>query len=286
MSELLLHEQTAKQIEAFLARPVHAVLIEGPAGSGKGSLASYLAAQLLSISESGLANHSFFMRIEQNGAISIDTIRLLQEFVKLKTIGSQPIRRAIIIEQAQTMTLEAQNAFLKLLEEPPTDTIIILTATPNQSLLPTIYSRLQKIQLKTPVKADLTKFFTSHPEAEVERAYYMSNGQVGLMQALLNKDTEHPLSASIAEAKAIFRLSPFERLIKIDHWSKNKEQLPIFLHALSLVSHAVLVQATEKNDERLMKKSHTVLRHITYTQSILKHNPNTKLLLTDLMLNI
>jgi hypothetical protein len=284
--ELVLHKQTSQQVEAFLAQPVHAVLIEGQAGSGKGRLAAYLASSLLGLSEDALASHSFFLRIEPKGTISIDTIRSIQDFVKLKTIGNQPFRRAIIIENAQTMTTEAQNAFLKLLEEPPKDTVIILTATSNQSLLPTIYSRVQKIQVKIPEKTSLIEFFSNYEEPEVSRAYYMSGGQIGLMHALLNKNNDHPLSASINEAKDIFKMGTLDRLVNVDRWSKNKDQLPDLLQALSKVCHAVLVQATEKNNEQQIKKSHHVLKHITKAQGLLKHNPNTKLLLTDLMLNI
>ncbi|MBI4059299.1 hypothetical protein HY404_03615 [Candidatus Microgenomates bacterium] len=49
--------------------------------------------------------------------------------------------RALVIRDAQLMTTEAQNAFLKTLEEPPSDTIIILTASQGEALLETIVSR-------------------------------------------------------------------------------------------------------------------------------------------------
>lgn len=285
--ELLLHPQTQKQINAYLKQPVHAVLIEGQPGSGKGSVATYIASELLGLEEGRLAGHSFFLRVEPvNGTISIQTIRSIQEFMKLKTIGQRPLRRAVLVENAQTMTLEAQNAFLKLLEEPPADTVIILTAPPNQTLLPTIYSRVQRLQLKALEKDQLINHFKDFPKAETERAFYMSNGQIGLMYALLEGDQDHPLAAGIEEAKKILSMTIYDRLTQVDQWSRNKEQLPDLLQALQRVCHAAMVLMSEKDQKTQVKKAHRALARIIAAQGALKYNPNTKLLLTDLMLNL
>lgn len=285
--DLLLHPQTKKQIEAYLGQPVHAVLIEGQPGSGKGSVSTHIASELLGLENDKLAGHSFYLHIEPvSGTISIQTIRQAQEFMKLKTIGQRPLRRAVVLENAHAMTIEAQNAFLKLLEEPPADTVIILTAPPNQTLLPTIYSRVQQIQLKALEKDQLTDHFKDAPKANVERAFYMSNGQIGLMNALLTDDQDHPLATGIEEAKKILSMTPHDRLTHVDQWSKNKDQLPDLLQALQRVCHAALVLASEKTQKPQISHAHQALSQIIAAQGALKHNPNTKLLLTDLMLNL
>ena len=55
-----------------------------------------------------------------------------------------------VIRDAERMNLEAQNAFLKTLEEPPQRTLLILISSKPQALLPTVHSRMTKIQLNTP----------------------------------------------------------------------------------------------------------------------------------------
>lgn len=80
------------------------------------------------------------------GSISIDTIRSLRREIALKPYEAE--RRMIILLDADCMTVEASNAFLKALEEPPLDTTFVLTTTRASYLLPTILSRCQRIPFR------------------------------------------------------------------------------------------------------------------------------------------
>ena len=86
-------------------------------------------------------------------------IRDLQHYLQLKTIGDRPVRRIAIVEHGERLRTEAQNAFLKLLEEPPQDTVIITTTTTPQALLPTILSRVQVIPVNTPDMDSVKEYF-------------------------------------------------------------------------------------------------------------------------------
>jgi len=79
----------------------------------------------------------------QNVEIRIDNIRMLEHRIHLSP--NEGNYKTYLIEQADLMNIQAANAFLKTLEEPPKDTIIILTSSKINSLLPTILSRCQKI---------------------------------------------------------------------------------------------------------------------------------------------
>jgi hypothetical protein len=72
-------------------------------------------------------------------AIGIEDIRLLQE--KLSLAPLQSTTKTLIVNNADTMSIAAQNALLKTLEEPPNNTLIILTATSKDAFLPTVHSR-------------------------------------------------------------------------------------------------------------------------------------------------
>lgn len=84
--------------------------------------------------------------LESEKSIGIEEIRSLQKKLFLKPIKSPS--KAIAINDAQTLTIESQNALLKVLEEPPRNTIIILNASNENALLPTILSRCKIIKLK------------------------------------------------------------------------------------------------------------------------------------------
>ncbi|KUK83393.1 MAG: ATPase [Microgenomates bacterium 39_6] len=85
--------------------------------------------------------------INQEKAIGIETIRKIKGWLGQKAY--QEKKRLIVIHRAQQLTIEAQNAFLKTLEEPPENTLIILATDNSHRLLPTIISRCQIIHLKT-----------------------------------------------------------------------------------------------------------------------------------------
>ena len=77
------------------------------------------------------------------GSLGIEGIR---EIKRLAQLGSMT-KRAILVNNAHQMTIEAQNAFLKTLEEPPGNTIVILSAQNEGALLPTIRSRCTTINI-------------------------------------------------------------------------------------------------------------------------------------------
>jgi len=151
----------------------HALLLAGIAGIGKKQLAFYLAKGLLCQSpknnhQSGqmepchlcrscqlydLANHPDFYHIttpDDKKVIPVDAIReLIQWSVLTSQMGGKKI---IIIEPAEAMNANASNSLLKTLEEPVSNTIIILLTNKKQVLLPTIISRCQTIDLALPEK--------------------------------------------------------------------------------------------------------------------------------------
>ncbi|NPA58660.1 MAG: DNA polymerase III subunit [Aquificae bacterium] len=84
--------------------------------------------------------HPDLMVVSPEREIRIDQIRQVIDFLKLKK------KKAVIIEKAERMNLEASNALLKTLEEPPENSLIVLTTSNQAKLLPTIVSRCKKIR--------------------------------------------------------------------------------------------------------------------------------------------
>lgn len=85
------------------------------------------------------------VEFEDRTAILIEQIRnIITRLIHMPSIGS---KRVVLIIEADRMTAEAANCFLKTLEEPPLDTFFILTSSRPSSLLPTIRSRCQHIHL-------------------------------------------------------------------------------------------------------------------------------------------
>ncbi len=282
--ELVLHPKTLGQVTVFVEKPVHGLLLVGNIGVGKLSIAQYIATTLLNVDHLNLLRHPYYQQITPEGSITIDQVRELKNFLLLKTTGSDSIRRLVVIEQAELMTLEAQNALLKLLEEPPKDTVLILTSSQPQKLLATIRSRIREIAIMKPAKADVLEFFSTNDQPEVIKAYHMSDGNIGLMHTLLNTDEEHPLAANINLAKEILKKTTYERLLLVNELA-NKDTIQL-LNAIYSVCNAALKVAVEKDDQKRITEWYKRCKTIHSAQDELAYKPQNKLLLTHIMMSL
>lgn len=279
-NNLPVHDHTAAQIDDFAREPSHALILSGPRGSGKGSVARDLAAVMQGIEPERIENSQYTRVIVPNGSsISVEAVRELEHFFSLKVPGN--IWRVAIIEDSHLMTTEAQNAILKTLEEPPARTTIILTTVNDQALLPTVRSRAVHLPVRRPTRAVLQKYFTTRGFSEnaITMAMLMSGGLPGLMQALLNDEHEHPLIEATQLAREIVQKSPFERLLIIDSLSKQKELTLDMLNMLVQMAHVALEKHPNTAWQRILKRSYEAI-------DLLSGGAQPKLVLTDLMLNL
>ena len=169
----------AKQL-AFRDAP-HAWLLLGPSGSGKRPLSMAMAAALQCPEEPGVGcgrcstclrilrhRHPDVHHIVPEGPlIPVDVIR---ENVIPEAARSpfEATRKVFVIEEADRMNPQAQNALLKTLEEPQPDTTFILTSEHETELLETIYSRCIVIRLEPLARAELIELLVEDGANAVE----------------------------------------------------------------------------------------------------------------------
>ena len=164
-----------ESISALVAakRLPHAVIIEGDVGTGKRTLARYLAKIAVCESDSPpcgdcrnchLADAGTHPDIEtvapeeKKKNINVDQIRELRTTAYHSAHTAS--RRVFIIEQADTMTAASQNSLLKVLEEPPSDVLFILIATAAKNLLETVVSRCMVLSLFPPTYEEALAYLT------------------------------------------------------------------------------------------------------------------------------
>jgi len=133
----------------------HAFLLTGYLGIGKADLALKLATTFLSENtnlnnKEGIPDCQIINPDEGKQIISIDQIRALKSFLLLTSLKGKG--KVGIINPADAMNRAAANSLLKILEEPPKDTLIILVSESINNLPRTIISRVQVIAVKTPSK--------------------------------------------------------------------------------------------------------------------------------------
>jgi len=150
---LAIHPESQRLLDAVMASNPHALLITGPNGIGLATIATSSydrpKAELITV----LPEKDEKVNLEK-GTITVQSIRRLYDATRTR----QPNGRTIIIDYAERMAAPAQNAFLKLLEEPAEGTRFILLTHQPDLLLPTITSRSQHVPLR-PITKEQSEVF-------------------------------------------------------------------------------------------------------------------------------
>ena len=189
MWDIVGHEWAVDMLRRAIVtqRIAHAYLLTGPTSIGKTHLARQFASALNCTGESRpcgecracmrtrSGTHPDVTLVEPDGArVKIDQVRDLRRDLALSPVEGR--WRVCIVSDFQTATVEAANALLKTLEEPPSRVVLILTAADASLLLPTIVSRCQVIALRA-VPANQVK------DALVRR-YELAPDTAGLLSRL------------------------------------------------------------------------------------------------------
>ena len=174
----------------------HAYIFSGEKGSGKKLLASRFAELLQcegegekpcgkcrSCRQAESGNHPDIIRIthEKPNTISVDDIReQLVGDVQIKPYQSK--YKIYIVPDAEKMNVQAQNALLKTIEEPPAYAVILFLTTNASSFLPTILSRCVVLNMKPVPDQEVRKYLMEHvevPDYQADIAVAFAQGNIG-----------------------------------------------------------------------------------------------------------
>lgn len=175
-------------------------------------------------------------------SISIDQIRSIQKNSFLKPLEGR--QKIYIIDDAGTLTLEAMNCFLKILEEPPSKVIFILVTSNLLMLLETIISRCQVIKFNNLSRENVTAILVTRYGVSKETASLlssMSGGSVGLAvtyrdySVVSERENMVKLLDSLMEGNIPLLFQEAERL------SKNKDDVQLWLNLFSSLWRDILI---------------------------------------------
>lgn len=242
------NKNIAARVAAFAAGKIpHAIMLEGERGLGKHTLAAHIASlavcsgntppcgQCRSCHLCSVGSHPDVVMISPQGKqIKIDQIRDLRQKAYLK--ASMGERKVYIIESAENMNEASQNAFLKVLEEPPAGVIFILLAKSADSLLPTVRSRCIILSLVPPKKEEAAEYLaktTNHTAAEIDNALSAVKCNIGLALEVLSGKRAQGFSGLARELIAdINGASSYEMLKKLRPYEKDRVAIDAILNEL------------------------------------------------------
>ncbi len=285
MNKPLLNPITQKQLLAYIKQPSpHGIMLTGPSGSGKTIVANWLAAKLLGISIDKINSCPYFMLIEpeQKQVLKIEEIRKINHFLSRKVPNlNQPVNRVLLIKNAEAMSLPAQNALLKNLEEPPLNTIIILTASDFSHILATIRSRCIKINILKPSHADLLNYLINqgYDHKLIERATSVS-GDLPKLSIKLLDDQSGSINTATDTARDLLTTDRYHRLLRLNELAKDKDG---FKDVLDILKRMAIVAMAKSSSETQFDRWNRILQLTLQSETFSKHNTNTKLNILNLL---
>ncbi len=319
MWQVIGHKWAVDLLKRALAsgRVAHAYLLTGPPQIGKRSLALNFAqalncldeekpcGQCLACSKIAHGNHPDVQIIDgEGGTLKIDQMRTLRHKAVLSPLEGR--WKVYIIRQMEQATAEAANCLLKTLEEPPSNVILMLTASEAEVLLTTIVSRCQVLNLRPLATETVQSSLQERWGVEVERAQLLarlSGGRLGWAvtasqnDAILDQRERH-----LDEMVELLSQGRVERLEYAQQISRNPEAMPELLHLwiswwrdllLATSGSSVGITNVDREDTlRIQAQRYSLGQVRNFIEALratvwrLERNANTRLTLEVLMLSL
>ena len=258
----------------------HACLFAGQEKLGKKTLALELAYFVLN-SKQKTINHPDLTLINGEKEIQILEIRELIRKISFKSSLAQ--KKVIIINNSHLMNQEAQTCFLKTLEEPRGDCLLILISDKPSFLLSTILSRLQIIKFNLVSQAEIKNFLLKNnlSEEKAEQVSLISLGRPGqAIDLAFNEQILETFNQKIKQLNQLSKASLFSRFQYVKKIAEEPEEIKEILDVWLYFFRQMFL----KNPTKKLRKIINLIEKTKYL--ILNTNVNSKLALERLVLEI
>lgn len=280
-------------IKAFNTNSVaHSYIFSGQYGIGKKQIAIEFAKMILCLNKDKSPcgeckscielendNNPDFNIIKPDGKIKIEQIRKMLEKVYEKPIISD--KKVYIIDDAETMTIEAQNCLLKTLEEPPEYIVIILITSNESNLINTIKSRCLKLTFNSLENGELKQYLENKLEFQNISETMLENFEGSVGKALKVKEKQELYSNMETTLKNFNCNSVIDLINNATEIYKGKENINEILEYFNIY---FLKKAKEEynNASKYVK----AIEIVEDTKKRLVYNSNYDMTIDNLLINI
>ena len=281
VEKVLGHEEVIRHLQNAVAmdQVSHSYIFAGEKGRGKKLLAKLFAMTLQcekhgkepclqcgSCKKAMNRNHPDIIYVShlKPNSIGIEDIReQLIADVEIKPYTGP--YKIYIVDEAEKMTVQAQNALLKTIEEPPAYAVILLLANNNTSLLPTITSRCVTLNFK-PVRDDLIKSYLMEelhvPDYQAEVSVAFAQGNVGKAKQIATaEDFADMMDAALKILKKGDGMEVYEMVDAIKTLSEEKHTVYEYLDLFLVWFRDVLMfKATKEVDGLVFRQEYNAIK--------------------------
>lgn len=275
------HEEIIRHLKNAMqsGKVSHSYIFTGEPGSGKKLLATTFAITLQceaggtepcqkcdSCKKALGKNHPDIIMVnhEKPGTITIDEIReQVIHDVEIRPYYSP--HKIYIIPEADLMTVQAQNALLKTIEEPPEYAVIMLLTANADALLPTIRSRCVRLDLKVVDDALVKKYLMEHlhvPDYQAEIDASFAKGSIGkAKEAATSEEFSRLTQNALKILKYSSKMEVYELAEEIKNLSAEKHNINDYLDIFQFWFRDVLMfKATREIDNLVFKQEINFIR--------------------------
>ncbi len=292
----------------------HAYCLVGTDGIGKRATANYLAAELLKVLEDKLSSHPDYYYLARavdekteklHKDITVKQARALRERLHNRSwLGGYQV---IIADEAELLNDEAANALLKVLEEPPKQSVIFLLTTDEQAMLPTIKSRCQMIYFSLVPEEEISAGIAALGGSQDESALCakLSWGRPGRAVELWRDDTKRneyylelqrlhalvraPFYSKLSAVEELFGKKDDDVQIKRGRWQNILKIWQMVWRDVLLYKMAVnggasgesdLIKYSDLSENKILR----IIDRISKAEKLMGENINPRLLIEEAML--
>lgn len=231
----------------------HAYLFSGPSGIGKLTVAKEFAQNILNVSNlNSSPDYKYISKRDDKKNILVEQIRedLLDDIYMAPASGNMKV---YIIDGAEFLNDASQNALLKTLEEPPKHAVIILIAANSANLLPTVISRVYKMNFNKLTNEMVDKYFTDNFNMKFDNNIIsFIDGSIGFGKEIINNNLMSELNKINELYSDITNLDIVKCIKEAENIDFNKTNiLDYFQHLLYTNNKFLCCEIIENTKDRL-----------------------------------
>ncbi len=297
---LIGNERTKRNVLLMLSakKIPHAIIIEGETGLGKKTLARYLGKAFLCADDNtpcgackschlvDIGSHPDCMTVEPDGVnVKVNQIRYIRTQAHLAPMMCDG--RVFIVDSADSMNDNAQNAFLKVLEEPPQKLLFILLCKNASTLLPTIRSRCVCLSLSPVSIADegakKVAELLENKDLDYISLLAAADGNIGKAVSMASENT---VTFSQIASEVLLQATQgnkFKILEILQPFDKKREAIPTLIaELLNAVSKEMQKKAVKEYSSFTYEKLNLIYERLMEVEKATLVNPSTKLIFCNI----
>jgi len=241
---MYLHPTSRKILETLAGNLTQSLMLSGPDGIGFAGAIEVIKGDREVLVIKPEKKQGDKRSLDESGAILVDTIRDLRE-----TLRSTSGERIVVIDKADSMTIQAQNAFLKLLEEPSSRLHFVLLAHRPELFLSTITSRVQTIDLKPISSTDSAKLLDTLGVTDATKRsqlLFIGEGRPALLTKLVTDEKLFTAASELVrDSRTLLTGRNYQKIVVINRYKDKRDD------AIAMLANCLKLLKISKNLDKI-----------------------------------